>query len=520
MKFSENLNLPILQDGDKYSKEIQNEAFNTIDKECTNINNTIKSILDINDDVTDAIKTLGDISEELSDLKEKQNEDYYELLESNNYIGEKIKDINSQLNNIVYNPLNFGAKENDNTIDLANVINSMFSDEKINNILVSDGKYSIKSTIIVPSYKKLEFSKKAEISLDKNVNGVQLKNGSRLKGLKGSVGVDDFTKSFIYLDCVDNVGDVLISDINLYNKNKTGSAIKFNGDTGVESNYISFVTTDKVSINGFEKQIELKCLNENSWVNSNSFSNFISNDCPYPIWLEGLANTEHKYSSVDSNIFTNTHIQTTTNTIICFNLIGGCRNVFDGVIWDLGVGKYAFSFENSYNNRVNISDLIQLIQGDRLKGNTLKENILSNGGVVGCNIIPGYDDLAIGSTNLPFANGYINTITTSNIYAQKGIKLDLNSAGGISLQKGNTIFNIVSLDNEEIQFNKTVSGVAKAGIRYLDNSISPINGISTNLGEWGNRYNVVYAKEINLESASGERYTVKVRDNGELYTEQ
>ena len=97
MKFSENLNLPILQDGDKYSKEIQNEAFNTIDKECTNINNTIKSILDINDDVTDAIKTLGDISEELSDLKEKQNEDYYELLESNNYIGEKIRDINSQL---------------------------------------------------------------------------------------------------------------------------------------------------------------------------------------------------------------------------------------------------------------------------------------------------------------------------------------------------------------------------------------------------------------------------------------
>ena len=47
-------------------------------------------------------------------------------------------------------------------------------------------------------------------------------------------------------------------------------------------------------------------------------------------------------------------------------------------------------------------------------------NIISNGVVVGCNIIPGYDDLAIGSTNLPFANGYINTINTSNIYAQKG----------------------------------------------------------------------------------------------------
>lgn len=100
MRFSENLNLPILQDGDKYSKEIQNEAFNTIDKECTNIKNTIKSVLDINDDVTDAIKTLGDISEELSDLKEKQNEDYYELLESNNYIGEKISDIDSQLETI------------------------------------------------------------------------------------------------------------------------------------------------------------------------------------------------------------------------------------------------------------------------------------------------------------------------------------------------------------------------------------------------------------------------------------
>ena len=91
MRFSENLNLPILQDGDKYSKEIQNEAFNTIDKECTNIKNTIKSALDINDDVIGSIKTLGDISEELSDLKEKQNEDYLELLESNNYIDNKIR---------------------------------------------------------------------------------------------------------------------------------------------------------------------------------------------------------------------------------------------------------------------------------------------------------------------------------------------------------------------------------------------------------------------------------------------
>ena len=97
MRFSENLNLPILQDGDKYSKEIQNEAFNTIDRECTNIKNTIKTALDINDDVIGSIKTLGNISEELSDLKEKQNEDYYELLESNNYIGEKISDIDSQL---------------------------------------------------------------------------------------------------------------------------------------------------------------------------------------------------------------------------------------------------------------------------------------------------------------------------------------------------------------------------------------------------------------------------------------
>ena len=437
-----------------------------------------------------------------------------------NKFDEKYSEVSSQLEHINYNPLNYGAKENDKRIDLATIINKMFEDDKINNIYVSDGDYSIKSTIIIPSYKKLEFSKKAIISLDSNANGIQLKNGAILKGLNGVVGVNDFDKSFIYLDCVDNIGDGLISDINLYNKNKTGSAIKFNGDTGVESNCICFVTTNKVSINGFEKQIELKCLSENSWVNSNSFSNFISNDCPYPIWLEGLANIEHKYSTVDSNIFTNTHIQTTTNTIICFNLIGGCRNVFDGVIWDLRVSKYAFSFENSYNNRVNISDLIQLIQGERLKGNTLKENILSNGGVVGCNIIPGYNDLAIGSTNLPFANGYINTINTNNIYAQKGIKLDLNSAGGISLQKGNTIFNIVSLDNEEIQFNKTVNGVAKAGIRYLDNSISPINGISTDLGEWGNRYNVVYAKELNLESANGNRYKVKVKDNGELYTEQ
>lgn len=155
MKFSENLNLPILQDGDKYSKEIQNEAFNTIDKECTNIKNTIKSVLDINDDVTDAIKTLGDISEELSDLKEKQNEDYYELLESNNYIGEKIRDINSQLETMVSkydsfiyanNPpkglIPLSEENEDNTIIFDNILK--YAKEHKKSVYIKKGIYKLK----------------------------------------------------------------------------------------------------------------------------------------------------------------------------------------------------------------------------------------------------------------------------------------------------------------------------------------------------------------------------------------
>lgn len=145
MRFSENLNLPILQDGDKYSKEIQNEAFNTIDRECTSIKNTIKSALDISEDVSNAIKTLGDISEELSDLKEKQNEDYYELLESNNYIGNKIRDINSQLDSIMINVKNFISDDND-TQGIKNAIDYM-EQNNLGKLFFPKGTYKISSNI-------------------------------------------------------------------------------------------------------------------------------------------------------------------------------------------------------------------------------------------------------------------------------------------------------------------------------------------------------------------------------------
>lgn len=154
MRFSENLNLPILQDGDKYSKEIQNEAFNTIDRECTNIKNTIKSALDISEDVSNAIKTLGDISEELSDLKEKQNEDYYELLESNNYIGNKIRDINSQLEHkankdelLIALYGDFLASKNGfvNGEDISNKLVEYFSTKDI--IVIDNSTYKISKTI-------------------------------------------------------------------------------------------------------------------------------------------------------------------------------------------------------------------------------------------------------------------------------------------------------------------------------------------------------------------------------------
>ena len=42
---TENINLPILQEGDKYSKDIQNQAFRDIDREIKGLNDRVK-ILD------------------------------------------------------------------------------------------------------------------------------------------------------------------------------------------------------------------------------------------------------------------------------------------------------------------------------------------------------------------------------------------------------------------------------------------------------------------------------------------
>lgn len=45
MKQTPNINLPILEQGDKYLKETQNEAFSVIDREIAGLNSAI-SVLD------------------------------------------------------------------------------------------------------------------------------------------------------------------------------------------------------------------------------------------------------------------------------------------------------------------------------------------------------------------------------------------------------------------------------------------------------------------------------------------
>lgn len=255
MRFSENLNLPILQDGDKYSKEIQNEAFNTIDRECTSIKNTIKSALDISEDVSNAIKTIGDISEELSDLKEKQNEDYYELLESNNYIGNQIRDINSQLdnmeNNIYVTPEKFGAKGDGVTDDyeaLNNMFNSGYNIKFGHNKTyitskicfhyntyggVIDGNNStiklidnsgileqIKNSSQTVAISQLLFLGNDNITIknlnfDCNIdNNYFIFNGEKYYGYHADIKVDGIPSKYITIDCIYTQGN---NDIKIYN---------------------------------------------------------------------------------------------------------------------------------------------------------------------------------------------------------------------------------------------------------------------------------------------------------------
>ena len=71
MRYTQNINLPIVEDNDLYSKEINNLAFEKIDEEIQGLADIVETLDSPENSIADVKKDINDINEQL-DNKTKQ----------------------------------------------------------------------------------------------------------------------------------------------------------------------------------------------------------------------------------------------------------------------------------------------------------------------------------------------------------------------------------------------------------------------------------------------------------------
>ena len=74
MKQTPNINLPILEQGDKYLKETQNEAFSVIDREIAGLNSAISSLDNAEGSIIDTKNDVETLKNETNTLKASLND--------------------------------------------------------------------------------------------------------------------------------------------------------------------------------------------------------------------------------------------------------------------------------------------------------------------------------------------------------------------------------------------------------------------------------------------------------------
>lgn len=74
MKQTPNINLPILEQGDKYLKETQNEAFRVIDSEIAGLNRKIEKLDNVESSIIDTKSDVKTLKNETNTLKASLNE--------------------------------------------------------------------------------------------------------------------------------------------------------------------------------------------------------------------------------------------------------------------------------------------------------------------------------------------------------------------------------------------------------------------------------------------------------------
>lgn len=77
MRYTQNINLPIVEDNDLYSKEINNLAFEKIDEEIQGLADIVETLDSPENSIADVKKDINNINEQLDNIVQQMNEPYH-----------------------------------------------------------------------------------------------------------------------------------------------------------------------------------------------------------------------------------------------------------------------------------------------------------------------------------------------------------------------------------------------------------------------------------------------------------
>nr|DAP03383.1 MAG TPA: rhamnogalacturonase A [Caudoviricetes sp.] len=163
MRYTQNINLPIVEDNDLYSKEINNLAFEKIDEEIQGLADIVETLDSPENSIADVKKDINDIKSDVVDINEQ--------LVTN---VEQISYINTNKSYWV-SPEDFGCKGNgviDDTVNLQKAITYCYENKKT--LKCKDNSiYCISNTLQILDYIDIEMNNsiiKAIQPMDKMIN--------------------------------------------------------------------------------------------------------------------------------------------------------------------------------------------------------------------------------------------------------------------------------------------------------------------------------------------------------------
>jgi len=273
---------------------------------------------------------------------------------------------------------------------------------------------------------------------------VFMKPNFQVKNARIDASAIAFTHTVFYFDGADQYGTVgaalrhltLIENIQAESDSQQGRFVWMDCDAAAE--WVGWVTIRDTHTYYFEYAFYLEASfnNMNCWVNANVFDNIRGENDKYFIFMTRTGN------GVTSGNQFKINFQVGTDTVDSVT-VDGAYNLFDGQIWDVGVGQTSFVFAASSlycswrTGYVNPA-YITLAGVDNTVFSAQANGFLSEDGFKFFNAtadnpsvyINGYDT---GVTAVKYLRLYVDTDGTARFHSQNGEYMRLGSDTGLSL---------------------------------------------------------------------------------------